>query len=37
MKRGTNPDTGTIRIAKGVIAIGGLAIGGLAAGGITLY
>jgi hypothetical protein len=39
--QGINPETGTPRIAKGVIAIGniavgGLAIGGLAAGGITL-
>jgi hypothetical protein len=39
--QGINPDTGTQRIAKGVIAIGdiavgGLAIGGLAAGGIAL-
>ncbi len=39
--QGINPDTGTPRIARGIIAIGniaigGLAVGGLAAGGITL-
>jgi hypothetical protein len=39
--QGINPETGTPRIARGVIAIGniaigGLAIGGLAAGGISL-
>ncbi len=39
--QGINPETGTPRIARGIIAIGniaigGLAIGGLAAGGVTL-
>ena len=39
--QGVNPETGTPRVAKGIIAIGnfafgGLAIGGLAAGGITI-
>lgn len=34
--QGINPETGTPRIARGIIAIGNIAIGGLAIGGLAI-